>query len=92
MSELLDKLLDFSRIQAGIVEMEAVEFDLRQLVQRLARAFSFEACQKGLLPACDLPTTVPDRLVGHPLRLRQVLFNLFHNAVKFTRKGRVVLR
>ena len=88
--ELLNEILDLSRIEAGGFQLEAAPFDLRQTVQQVVKTLGVRAYEKGLELVCDLGD-VPNRLIGDPLRLRQVLVNLVGNAVKFTPKGEVVV-
>ena len=89
---LLNDILDVSKIEAGMLNIEAVEFDVRDTVERTAKALAVRAHQKGLELACHIPTNVPQMLVGDPVRLRQVLVNLAGNAIKFTEQGEVVIR
>ncbi|MGO8752843.1 MAG: response regulator [Thermoguttaceae bacterium] len=88
--ELLNEILDLSRIEAGGFQLESTLFDLRQTVQQVMKTLGVRAYEKGLELVCDLGD-VPNRLIGDPLRLRQVLMNLIGNAIKFTPKGEVVL-
>jgi signal transduction histidine kinase/DNA-binding response OmpR family regulator len=89
---LLNEVLDFSRIEAGKLQMESTSFRLREVLGKTLKPLGLRAYAKGLELACDIPAEVPDRLVGDPLRLRQVLVNLIGNAVKFTPSGEVVVR
>ncbi|MDP8992400.1 MAG: ATP-binding protein, partial [Actinomycetota bacterium] len=89
---VIDDILDFSKVEAGKLELEQVEFDLRPLVEDAAEMVSGRAHAKGLELACLIPASVPAALRGDPNRLRQVLLNLLSNAVKFTEKGEVVVR
>ncbi len=88
--ELLNEILDLSRIEAGGFQLEAVPFDLQSTVGQVIKTLGVRANEKGLELLCDL-SDVPDRLVGDPLRLRQVFVNLVGNAIKFTPKGEVVV-
>jgi|GEM_PF-2170688 len=90
--ELLNEMLDFSRLEAGKFVVEAIPFDLRPTIEETIRALAIRACEKGLEFVCDLPGNLPNRLIGDPLRLRQILINLVGNAIKFTEHGEVVLR
>jgi CheY-like chemotaxis protein/HPt (histidine-containing phosphotransfer) domain-containing protein len=89
--QLVNEILDLSRIEAGAVQLEATPFDLRQTVEQVVKALGVPAYEKGLELVCDLDD-VPTQLVGDPLRLRQVLVNLVGNAVKFTSRGEVIVR
>jgi CheY-like chemotaxis protein len=89
--ELLNDILDFSKIEAGRLEVNPIEFSLRQCISEGSRIFRFLAQQKNLSLEARAEDGVPDRLVGDPLRLRQILTNLLGNAIKFTVQGRVEL-
>ena len=86
---LLNDILDFSRIEAGRLELESIPFSLRRCVSEAVTALDFAARQKGLGLTMAIPAEVPDRWMGDPNRLRQVLLNLINNAVKFTVTGSV---
>jgi CheY-like chemotaxis protein/HPt (histidine-containing phosphotransfer) domain-containing protein len=89
---LLNDILDFSKMDAGGFALESCPFRLRAVLDETMRSFSAKAREKGLVLACDLPRSVPDALVGDPVRLRQILTNLLGNALKFTERGEVVVR
>ncbi len=86
---VLDDILDFSTIEAGNFRMSAVVFELRGVVSEAARSLESQARQKGLELTTHVSTEVPQRVVGDPLRLRQVLLKLLSNAIKFTERGRI---
>jgi len=89
--ELLNDILDLSKIEAGRLEVHPVEFSLRQSIAENSRIFRFMAQQKNLSFETRLEESLPDRLIGDPLRLRQILTNLLGNAIKFTMRGKVEL-
>ena len=89
---LLNDILDFSKIEAGKLEFEAVEFDLNEVIASACRMMAIRAHQKQLELLYSVPASVPNRLIGDPTRLKQILVNLLGNAVKFTERGEVVLR
>ncbi len=89
---LINDILDFSKIEAGKLELESIEFSLREELEVLLKPLAIRAKQKGLLLAADVSSEVPDFLTGDPLRLRQILLNLTDNAVKFTERGEVRLQ
>ncbi len=89
---LINDLSDFSKIESGEVELEVIEFDLNEVLDRVAAAVAFQAESKGLELIFDTDRHVPARVVGDPLRLSQILINLINNAVKFTEKGEILLR
>jgi signal transduction histidine kinase/CheY-like chemotaxis protein len=88
---LLNDILDFSKIEAGKLELEHIEFDLRDVVGKTGKALSLRAAEKGLEMACRIQPELPAVLIGDPVRLRQVLLNLAGNAIKFTESGEVVI-
>jgi two-component system, sensor histidine kinase and response regulator len=88
---ILNDILDLSKIEAGRIDIEAVAFDLEDLVEKTCQVMALKAGQKGLEFMCHIFPDVPVGLVGDPVRLRQVLVNLLGNAIKFTENGEVVL-
>ncbi len=89
---LLNDILDLSKIEAGKFEIESVSFSLADVLRETMKVLSVRAAKKGLELAWHLPPEVPKQLMGDPARLRQILFNLVGNAIKFTKKGEVVVR
>ncbi|HJW08761.1 MAG TPA: ATP-binding protein, partial [Holophagaceae bacterium] len=87
--QILGGILDFSRIEAGVLELAPEPMDLRRLVEELAFVFSRAAGSKGLAFTCRVDTEVGAAHEADSLRLRQVLTNLLNNAVKFTNEGSV---
>ncbi|GAB4448842.1 MAG: hypothetical protein Kow0031_31340 [Anaerolineae bacterium] len=88
---LLNDILDFSKIEAGRLELEEVDFDLRQVVEQLADIMAQRAAAKNLELLLDVPPDIPTGVRGDPLRIRQVLVNLVGNAIKFTDHGEIVV-
>ncbi|MDH3514184.1 MAG: response regulator [Gammaproteobacteria bacterium] len=88
---LINDLLDFSKIEAGKLELEEVEFDLRECIEKSATLLTQQAQVKGLTLTNLIQNDVPGRLLGDPGRLRQIIINLLGNAIKFTHAGEVVL-
>jgi signal transduction histidine kinase len=88
---LINDVLDMSRIEAGKLTLHQRVFDLRALLQEAVDLMSMVAAGKPVTVGCRVPLEVPETLEGDPLRLRQLLVNLLHNAVKFTDEGHVVL-
>src|SRR5207249_2361246 len=89
---IINDILDFSKIEAGRLDLESVDFSLRDSLADALKPLSLRAYQKGLELACQVPADVPDAIVGDPTRLRQILVNLTGNAIKFTDRGEVVVR
>jgi two-component system, sensor histidine kinase and response regulator len=89
---LLNDILDFSKIEAGKLDIESIEFALRDSLSDTMKVLSFRAHEKALELACLVSPEVPERLRGDPTRLRQIVLNLAGNAIKFTSQGEVVLR
>jgi signal transduction histidine kinase/DNA-binding NarL/FixJ family response regulator len=88
---ILDDILDFSKIDAGRLEVEALPFSLRDLVDGALDTLSPGAVAKGLAIFADPRGPGPDRVTGDATRVRQILFNLLSNAIKFTERGFVRL-
>jgi two-component system, sensor histidine kinase and response regulator len=88
---LLDDILDFAKIEARKLDLEPLEFRLRESIGDTLKALAVRAHIKGLELAWRVAPGVPDRLVGDPARLRQVLVNLLGNAIKFTERGEVAV-
>ena len=89
---LLNDILDFSKIEAGKLDLETIAFDLGELLDDFAAAMAVKAEEKQLALVHIAARDVPQRVVGDPGRLRQVLTNLVGNALKFTAQGEVVIR
>ena len=89
---IINDILDFSKVEAGRLELEAIDFDVVLLVEEVAELVAEPAQAKGLELLAYCSPEVPARLHGDPARLRQVLLNLAGNAVKFTADGEVVVR
>jgi PAS domain S-box-containing protein len=88
---LINDILDYSKIEAGKLEIEAIDFNLGDIIGDTMKALSLRAHQKELELAYDVQPDIPNALVGDPGRLRQVIVNLVGNAIKFTEKGEVVV-
>ncbi|MBR9826690.1 MAG: response regulator [Alphaproteobacteria bacterium] len=90
--ELLNDILDLSKIEAGALELDRIGFDLRELLTSVSDTWRVQAEAKGLAFALDLDGLRVDAIEGDPVRLRQVLNNLIGNAVKFTAHGEIIVR
>ena len=89
---LIDDLLDLSKIEAGRLELEAIDFDLATAVEDVLDLLAERARSRGLELGCAMTAGVPDVVNGDPGRLRQILLNLVGNALKFTHEGGVSVR
>jgi PAS domain S-box-containing protein len=89
---IINDILDFSKIEAGKLELDLIEFDLRDRLEEMMKMFAARADQKGLELICDIQPGLPEVLIGDPSRVRQVITNLVGNAIKFTEKGEVIVR
>ncbi len=88
---LLNDVLDVSKIEAGRMEIEDINFNLAEVVRETLKALAVKAHEKGLELAVHMAMDIPQYLRGDPTRIRQVLFNLVGNAIKFTEQGEVVV-
>jgi two-component system sensor histidine kinase/response regulator len=88
----INDILDYSKIEAGKLSMEAIRFNLRETLESTMKALSVKAFQKGLELIIDIDPSVPPVMLGDPLRVRQVFSNLVSNAIKFTEEGEIRLK
>ena len=88
---LIDDVVDLSRIEASKLTLHPTSFDLRALVTEVVDLMAATARDKPITVHCTIAAELPGRVEGDPVRLRQVLVNLLHNAVKFTERGRIAL-
>ncbi|OQX20995.1 MAG: hypothetical protein BWK80_34805 [Desulfobacteraceae bacterium IS3] len=89
---IIDDILDYSKIEAGKMDLESVSFNLYEIMDNLSDMFSGRVSGKGVELVIFIDKDVPTSLVGDPLRLGQVLINLVSNALKFTEKGEIVIK
>jgi len=89
---LLNDILDFSKIEAGRLELDSIEFSLRNAVEDVAYTLAKRAQEKGLEIACLIHPDLTSDLRGDPGRLRQILVNLIGNAIKFTHHGEIIIQ
>src|SRR5271167_288774 len=90
--QIINDILDFSKVEAGKLELECIEFGLRETVEQAIEICAARAHAKGLELACDVELDVPAKVRSDPMRLRQILINLVGNAIKFTDAGEVIAR
>src|SRR4051794_13344427 len=89
---LINDILDLSKVEASQLELERTGFSLNDLLEKVTEMVAVRAHEKGLALVCEIAPNVPTDLVGDSTRLRQVLLNLLGNAIKFTESGEVALR
>ncbi|WP_419784541.1 CHASE4 domain-containing protein [Maridesulfovibrio sp.] len=89
--EIINDVLEISKIEAGHLKIESHEFLLHEMIGRTVNVFAVDAARKNLEVICNIASDVPDKVVGDPTRIRQVLNNLISNGVKFTSKGVIVV-
>jgi len=89
---VINDILDLSKIEAGQMQVDARPFDLAESIQTVVEIMQPAIEDKGLTLRCDIDSGLPPSLIGDPVRLKQVLFNLFSNAIKFTSEGGLTLR
>lgn len=88
---IINDILDFSKIEAGKLELDPIDFDLRETVEGIRKLFTPRTQVKELELLCNIDTALPSLMHGDPGRLRQILANLTDNAIKFTEKGKIVI-
>ena len=92
LSGLANRLLDTSKLEAGQLKLEETKFPLRKKVEEVRNILSSQAKEKGITLNLSINPGIPDFIIGDPLWLHQILFNLTHNAIKFTDKGSVTIQ
>ncbi len=88
---LINDILDISKVESGLLQLDITTFDLGELMEKICEVMAIRSHGKGLELACMLDPGLPCSLAGDPLRLRQILINLIGNAIKFTEKGEIVV-
>jgi PAS domain S-box-containing protein len=89
---VINDILDFSKIEAGKIDLENIDFNLRETMELTMKTLALRADEKGLELVCDISPDIPEGVRGDPTRLRQVVINLIGNAIKFTETGEVGLK
>lgn len=92
LNSLIGNVLDLTRLETSQLELDEKRFSIRPLVREVSVALSDKAVTRGVEVLCDIDETIPDQLIGDSQRLKQILFSLLGNAVKFTEEGYVDLR
>ncbi len=90
--DIINDILDLSKIEAGQLDIEKIPFDLNELLDQIADVTVFKAAEKQVEVIFDIDPLLPVKLIGDPTRLRQILINLTGNAIKFTEQGEIILR
>lgn len=90
--DIINNILDFSKISAKQLKLENISFDIYQLIEDINSVASVNANDKGLYVSWTIAKTVPTRIKGDPIKTRQILSNLLSNAIKFTEKGKITTR
>jgi signal transduction histidine kinase len=90
--EIINDILDYSKIEAGMMSMETIEFDIDEVLNNISNVVGIKAFDKGIEFVVVKAWDVPRFLIGDPLRLSQVILNLASNAIKFTESGEVIIR
>lgn len=89
---IINDILDFSKIEAGKINIEQIDFSLKEVLKNVVQLLRFKAEEKGITIRFDIDEKVPTALIGDPTRLSQILMNLAGNSVKFTEKGHVQIQ
>ncbi len=88
---VINDVLDYSKIEAGKIDLEMIDFRLRDSIIDTLKVFALRADKKGIEIVYNISSDVPDSLIGDPGRLRQIVVNLVGNAIKFTERGEIVV-
>ena len=88
---VINDILDFSKIESGKVDLDLIDFDLPALVYDTLKPLTLQSQEHGVQLLCNIAPSAPDLVHGDPVRVRQVLTNLAGNAVKFTRRGEILI-
>ena len=89
---VINDILDFSKIEAGKIDLEMVDFNLRDCLESTLKTLALRADEKGLELLCEVAPEVPEVVRGDSTRLRQIVINLVGNAIKFTDKGEIAVK
>ena len=90
--DIINDILDFSRIEAGQLQVLKTGFSPTELLEEVCELLASRAHERDLDFVCDIDSKIPEGVTGDPLRLRQIVTNLLGNAIKYTEKGRIILR
>lgn len=90
--EIIDDILESSKIEAGQLELEQISFDMNSALGEIADIMMYRTMDKGIKLLLDISSDIPTHLIGDPTRIRQIIMNLVSNAIKFTQEGHVLIR
>lgn len=90
--EIIDDILESSKIEAGHLELEQISFDMHSALGEIADIMMYRTTDKGIKLLLDISSDIPTHLIGDPTRIRQIVMNLVSNAIKFTQKGHVRIK
>ncbi len=88
---IINDILDFSKIESGKIEFEKTTFSLSEMLSTIYQSFKFKAKEKNIGFLINIDNKIPDKIIGDPVRLNQVILNLVSNAIKFTNEGKVAI-
>ena len=88
---VINDILDFSKVEAGQIEFENISFNIHDSIEEAIKMLTFKTNQKNLYLNFNFDKSIPQFLIGDPLRIKQILMNLINNAVKFTSKGGITI-
>lgn len=91
LSHIINDVLDLARVESGRLEIEKIDFNLREALQSVSALFGVKADEKGLNFLVDICDEADNNFIGDPIRIRQIVGNLVSNAIKFTQEGRISL-
>ncbi|MCD8570505.1 MAG: ATP-binding protein [Alphaproteobacteria bacterium] len=89
---IINDIIDISKIEAGKLTLEKIDFDLFDILQEVANLYTFQAREKGLEMLLDIDPDLPEFMVGDPVRIKQIFANLISNALKFTTRGHILIK
>lgn len=92
MMNVINDILDFSKIEAGKMEIEAIEFDVNHIIENVISSMSVRIIEKNIDFKVWVTPNVPEKLIGDPLRISQILLNLCSNSIKFTEQGSIAIK
>ncbi len=89
---LINDILDMSKVEAGLLDLESIEFNPTKIMHQACSVFELTAAQKNIRMSCSIDGKLPERVIGDPVRVKQILLNLIGNAIKFTEAGGVYVK